>query len=137
VGIDEIAMRKGHQDFVTVIGDIEQGTLLDVLDSHRSADIIEVLSQQPIEQREQVEEVSIDMWGGFPKVMAPVFPNAILVYDRFHVMKLVNNEFNKLRKTVGMTLRGSRYLLLKNQVDLREEQRLQLELILNHSCLLD
>lgn len=136
VGIDEIAMRKGHQDFVTVIGDIEQGTLLDVLDSHRSADIIEVLSQQPIEQREQVEEVSIDMWGGFPKVMAPVFPNAILVYDRFHVMKLVNNEFNKLRKTVGMTLRGSRYLLLKNQVDLREEQRLQLELILNHSCCL-
>ena len=129
-------MRKGHQDFVTVVGDIEQGTLLDVIDSHRSTDIIEALSQQPIELREQVEEVSIDMWGGFPKVIAQVFPNAILVYDRFHVMKLVNNELNKLRKTVGMTLRGSRYLLLKNQTDLSEEQRLQLELILKHSgCL--
>ncbi|MCY7324025.1 MAG: ISL3 family transposase [Phormidesmis sp. CAN_BIN36] len=136
VGIDEIAMRKGHQDFVTVVGDIEQGTLLDVIDSHRSADIIEVLSHQPIELREQVEEVSIDMWGGFPKVIAQVFPNAVLVYDRFHVMKLVNNELNKLRKAVGMTLRGSRFLLLKNQTDLNQEQRSQLESILNHSCCL-
>lgn len=136
IGIDEIAMRKGHQDFVTVIGDIEQGTLLDVIDSHWSTDIIETLSQQPIELREQVEEVSIDMWGGFPKVIAQVFPNTILVYDRFHVMKLINSELNKLRKAVGMTLRGSRYLLLKNQADLSEEQRLQLEVILNHSCCL-
>lgn len=136
LALDEIAMRKGHQDFVTVVGDIEQGNLLDVIDSHRSEEIIEVLQQQPLEVRAQVQEVSIDMWGGFPKVIAQVFPNAVLVYDRFHVMKLVNSELNKLRKTVGMTLRGSRYLLLKNQTDLTEEQRLKLELVLNHSCCL-
>lgn len=63
-------MRKGHQDFVTVVGDIEQGDLLEVIDSHRREKIIEVLKQQPIEVRAQVEEVSIDMWGGFPKVIA-------------------------------------------------------------------
>lgn len=136
IGIDEIAMRKGHQEFVTVVGDIEQGTLLDVIDSHHSTDIITALSQQPIEVREQVKEVSIDMWGGFPKVIAEVFPNALLVYDRFHVMKLVNKELNKLRKEVGMSLRGSRHLLLKNHSDLNEEQRLKLELILQHSCCL-
>jgi transposase len=129
-------MRKGHQDFVTVVGDIERGDLLEVIDSHRSQEIIEVLKQQPIEVRAQVEEVSIDMWGGFPKVIAQVFPNAVLVYDRFHVMKLVNSELNKLRKTVGMTLRGSRYLLLKNQADLTEEQCLKLEQVLSHSCCL-
>ena len=136
LALDEIAMRKGHQAFVTVVGDIEQGSLLDVIDSHRSEEIIEVLQQQPFEVRAQVQEVSIDMWGGFPKVIAQVFPNAVLVYDRFHVMKLVNSELNKLRKTIGMTLRGSRYLLLKNQTDLTEAQRLKLELVLNHSyCL--
>ena len=63
-------MRKGHQDFVTVVGDIEHGKLLEVIHSHRSEDIIEVLKQQPIEVRAQVEEVSIDMWGGLPKVIA-------------------------------------------------------------------
>jgi transposase len=136
VALDEIAMRKGHQDFVTVVGDIEQGNLLEVIDSHRSEEIIKVLQQQSFEIRNQIEEVSIDMWGGFPKVIAQVFPNALIVYDRFHVMKLVNNELNKLRKTVGMTTRGSRYLLLKNQADLNQEQQLKLEQVLNHSpCL--
>jgi transposase len=36
--------------------------------------------QQPIEVREQVSEVSVDMWGGFPKVIQEVFPNAVVVY---------------------------------------------------------
>jgi len=112
VALDEIAMRKGHQDFVTVVGDIERGDLLEVIDSHRSEQLIEVLNQQPIEVRAQVEEVSIDIWGGFPKVIAQVFPNAVLVYDRFHVMKLVNTELSlfchfKQRKTGNPHLQWS------------------------------
>jgi len=43
--------------------------------------------QQPIEVRQKVQEVSVDMWGGFPKVIQKVFPNARIVFDRFHVMK--------------------------------------------------
>lgn len=39
---------------------------MEVIDSHQQEDIIEVLKQQPIEVRERVEEVSVDMWGGFP-----------------------------------------------------------------------
>jgi transposase len=35
--------------------------------------------------REGVEEVCVDMWGGFPKVIREVFPNAKIVIDRFHV----------------------------------------------------
>jgi hypothetical protein len=35
IGIDEIAMRKEHQDFVTIVGDIAQGSLLDVIESQR------------------------------------------------------------------------------------------------------
>ncbi len=41
-----------------------------MIDSHQQADIIEVLMQQPIEVRERVEEVSVDMWGGFPRIGA-------------------------------------------------------------------
>lgn len=46
---------------------------------------------------EQVKEVSVDRWGGFKKVIKEVFPNALIVIDRFHVMKLVNQALNKLR----------------------------------------
>ena len=49
-------------------------------------DIITVLKQQPQSMRKQVEEVSVDMWGGFPKVIKSVFPNAKVVIDRFHVL---------------------------------------------------
>ncbi|XWK89360.1 MAG: transposase [Phormidium sp.] len=88
--MDEISQRKGYRDFITMIANAETGNLLEVIDSHKQDDIIEALKQQPLEVRAQVEEVSVDMWGGFPKVIAEVFPNAAVVIDRFHVMKLVN-----------------------------------------------
>jgi len=92
-----------------------------------------VLKQQPLQLREQVEEVSVDMWGGFPKVVQEVFPNARIVFDRFHVMKPVNEELNKVRKQAQMTLKGSKFILLKNGVDLTEEQKVKLADILEHS----
>jgi transposase len=62
------------------------------------------------------------MWGGFPKVIEQVFPNAKIVIDRFHVMKAVNKDLNKLRRAVGITDRGSKYLLLSNLNNLNVEQ---------------
>ncbi|MEJ6485841.1 transposase, partial [Nostoc punctiforme UO1] len=109
--LDEISMRKGQGNFVTVVADISEGNLIEMIDSHRSEEIIEVLMKQAIEVREQVEEVSIDMWGGFHKVIKKVFPNAEIIIDRFHVMKVVNKDLNKLRRAAGITDRQSKYLL--------------------------
>jgi transposase len=106
---------------------------LEVIDSHQQLDIIEALEQQPIEVREQIVEVSVDMWGGFPKVVEKVFPNATLVIDRFHVMQAANKELNKVRRQVRIFDRGSKFLLLRNGVDLRENERQVLEQILNRS----
>ncbi|WP_448514594.1 transposase [Parathermosynechococcus lividus] len=69
-----------------------------------------MLKQQSFEVRAQVEEVSIDIWGGFPNVVEKVFPNAVVVIDRFHVMKAVNQELNKIRKQVGALGRGSQFI---------------------------
>ena len=49
--IDEVSLRKGHQDFVTVVGDVEQGTLIEVIDSHQQKKVSEVLMEQPLEVR--------------------------------------------------------------------------------------
>ncbi|NJL40018.1 MAG: transposase [Leptolyngbyaceae cyanobacterium SM1_4_3] len=114
-------MRKGQQDFVTVVSDVEQGILIEVINSHQQAPVIERLMAQPIEVRQAVAEVSVDMWGGFPKVVESVFPNAVLVIDRFHVMKAVNQDLNKLRQKLGVTNRGSKFLLLGNGADLRAD----------------
>ena len=129
-------MRKGQGNLVTVVSDISEGNLIEMIDSHRSEEIIEVLMTQAIEVREQVEEVSVDMWGGFPKVIKKIFPNAQVVIDRFHVMKIVNKDLNKLRRAAGITDRQSKYLLLNNRENLSPEQIDKLELTLGKSeCL--
>ncbi|WP_333317950.1 ISL3 family transposase [Microcoleus sp. B4-C1] len=136
ISLDEISMRKGQGNFVTVVSDLGAGNLIEMIDSHKNEEIIEVLMEQAIEVREQVEEVSIDMWGGFPKVIKKVFPNAKIVIDRFHVMKIVNKDLNKLRRAAGITDRQSKYLLLSNRVNLNQEQIDKLELTLGKSeCL--
>jgi len=118
---------------VTVVCDIDRSNLLEVIDSHCQEDIIKSLQQQLLELRERVQEVSVDMWGVFPKVVREVFPNAQLVFDRFHVMKPVNETLNKVRKQTGMTTKGSKFLLLKNGINLSQEERIRLTLILGHS----
>lgn len=104
-----------------------------MIDSHQQSDIIEALKQQPLEVREKVEEVSVDMWGGFPKVVEKVFPNAVIVIDRFHVMKAVNEELNTIRRQVGVFDRGSKFILLKNGEDLTFEEKDKLDQLLQRS----
>jgi transposase len=110
--------------------------LLEVIDSHKTDEIIEVLKQQPQSIREQVQEVSVDMWGGFPKVIKEVFPNALIVIDRFHIMKLVNKALNKIRLLLDLKGLKNRCLLLKNGTDLTQEEKQNLQTLLNHSACL-
>lgn len=123
LSLDEFSKKKGNRKFATVVCDLEKKSLLEVIDSHKSEEIIEVLKAQPFTIRENVKEVSVDMWGGFPKVIDEVFPNALIVIDRFHVMKLVNKALNKLRLFLELKGLKNRYLLLKNGRDLTEEEK--------------
>ena len=99
--------------------------------------------------REGVEEVCVDMWGGFPKVIREVFPNAKIVVDRFHVQKLLNKAahrpggflqvvcdktaLNKIRLALKLTGLKNRCLLMNNQVNLTDEDKEYLELLLKSS----
>ncbi len=76
------------------------------------------------------------MWGGFPKVIKAVFPTALIVIDRFHVMKLVNKALNKIRLLLEFKGLKNRCLLLKNNQDLTSDARRDLQKLLNQSpCL--
>lgn len=109
---------------------MDNSSLLEVIDSHKSDDIIEVLKQQPEEMRASVEEVCVDMWGGFPKVIKEVFYNANIVIDRFHVMKLVGKSLNKIRLKLGFTGLKNKALLMKNNRDLSNEEKVELRALL-------
>ena len=133
MSLDEFARKKGQGNFATILTDLDKSSLLEVIDSHKSDDIITVLKQQPLVMREGVEEVCVDMWGGFPKVIREVFPNAKIVIDRFHVQKLVNKALNKIRLAVQLKGLKNRYLLMNNQENLTSGEKDDLELILKSS----
>lgn len=133
MSLDEFSRRKGKGRFATIVTDLEKSSLLEVIDSHKSEDIITVLKQQPQSVRDSVKEVCVDMWGGFPKVIKEVFPKASIIIDRFHVMKLVNKSLNKIRLDLGLKGLKNRYLLLSNNQDLSKEEIEALSEILANS----
>ena len=133
LSLDEFARKKGQGNFATILTDLDKSSLLEVIDSHKSDDIIAILKQQPLAMREGVEEVCVDMWGGFPKVIREVFPNAKIVVDRFHVQKLLNKALNKIRLALKLIGLKNRCLLMNNQVNLTDEDKEELELLLKSS----
>lgn len=86
--------------------------------------------------REQVKEISVDMWGVFQKVIKEVFPNALTVIDRFYVMQLVNKALNRIRLLLDLKGLKNRCLLLKKSQDLTPEEKIELDNLLNQSACL-
>jgi transposase len=133
ISVDEIAMRKGHKSFKTVVSDLERGKLIEVIDGHNQESIVGKLMQQPLEIREMVKEVSVDMWGGFAKIIPQIFPNAQIVTDRFHVMKPLINELKRIANQAGIKIWKELALILRNGKELNAEELEELERLLNKS----
>jgi len=133
ISIDEIAMRKGHKSLKTVVSDLERGKLIEVIDGHNQESIIQKLMEQPLEIRETVSEVSIDMWGEFAKIIPQIFPNAQIVTDRFHVRKPLINELKRIANQTGIREWNQLVLILRNHQDLNQQQLEKLEQLLNKS----
>ncbi len=134
LSIDEISKRKGYNQYVTVISDLENHCLIEVIDSHKAEEIIEMLKGLWTEEERAIaEEVSIDMWVGFAKVIKEVFPNAKTVYNRFHIMKKVIDELDKIRRQSGARGKEAKRLILKKGKDLSEEEKEKLSEYLNRS----
>lgn len=57
-----MSRQKGQGNLVTVVSNIDNSELLEVIDSHKSEEIIEVLKQQPTSMRMRVREVGVDLY---------------------------------------------------------------------------
>jgi transposase len=101
MGIDEIALLKGHRDFVAVISaQTTQGDLsvLAVLPERLKATIVAWLKTIPSAIRTQITTVCIDMWDGYISAVEQVLPDAKIVIDRLHVACHYRDTVDDLRK---------------------------------------
>lgn len=131
LGIDEISLRKGKQDFVLILTNLDTGDVVDVLEKRTQDKLRSRLEQLTQQERSQIEEVAIDMWEPYSNVCEELLPNANITVDRFHVAKAVNEELKKLKnqekKQHPEVMKGSHYPLLKNQEDLTDTQQEKLD----------
>ena len=99
LSIDEVSLSKGElYTFVTnKKGRGKKGTLVASIKGTKSHDIIDVLSRISLEKRKLVKEITLDMANNMQLASRMVFPEASIVTDRFHVVKLVLEALQHLR----------------------------------------
>jgi transposase len=126
IGIDEHGFRKTER-FVTMIVDHDNKRLREVVAGKTGAQLEHALSSIP--GRENVELVSLDMSDSYKSFVKGFFPNARMVADKFHVLRLLNGHINRRRKEITGDVRKNpvRKLLLRNRRSLNYIERLALD----------
>jgi transposase len=124
VGIDEHFFKRNlrsndrERQFVTMVVDQKNHRLKEVVNSRKGDELEAALAHIP--ERENVEWVSIDMSDSYRSFVRRFFPNASIVADKFHVLRLITPAINRHRRAIAGD-RDSVYLrrlLLRNGRDL-------------------
>jgi transposase len=101
LGLDEIALKKGHKSFVTIVtGRIEAETvILGVLKDRQKETVKAFLSEIPRHLYKTIHTVCSDMYKGFVNAAKEVFGKRVkIVIDRFPVAKLYRSRLDSFRK---------------------------------------
>jgi transposase len=101
LGVDEIALKKGRKDFVTIVtGRTREGEirLLAILKDRKKATVKAFFRQIPARLHAQILAICTDLYEGFVRAAREVFGRDKVVADRFHVTKLYRKALEQVRK---------------------------------------
>jgi transposase len=125
VGVDEHFFRRERRfrRFVSMVVDYRNSRLIELVDGRTSGELEAALAYIP--GRENVEHVVLDLCDPFKNFARNFFPNARLVADKFHVLRLLSPAINRRRREIVGDRRSAelRSLLLRNRRKLRLSQR--------------
>ena len=100
LGLDEIALKKGHRDFVVIVtgkGTSGEVKVLAVLPDRKKQTVKQFLEQMPRRVKRAIRTVCTDMYEGFILAVKEVLGKAQVVIDRYHVAKLYRAGADRLR----------------------------------------
>lgn len=127
VAIDETSSRRGHQ-YITLFVDVDTKRLLFATEGKGAIGLHtfnSFLRERDVAP-EQVEEFCCDMSAAFISGIEQYFPKACITFDKFHVMKMVNESVDQVRREEQKEiedLKKSRYVWLKNEDNLTSSQK--------------
>ncbi|MFT4540426.1 MAG: transposase [Planctomycetota bacterium] len=135
IGIDELSYRRHHQ-YVTVVIDHERGVVV-WSQRGKSADTLKACFKDLGPERcKLIESATIDMSGAYISAVGEMIPDAKMIFDRFHVQRLVQNALDETRRdevreapdTEGKkALKNTRWWLLKSPWNLTDTESMGLE----------
>lgn len=149
LGLDEIALKKGHRAYVTLVtGRLRNGEILilGVVAGHEKAEVIGFLRLIPLRILQTVQAVCCDLWEAYMEAARQELPHARLVADRFHVAKhyrqaadqIRKQELQRLKKELStqayQKLNGSFRAFRKNAADLNQPERKVLRRFFEYSA---
>lgn len=130
LGVDETASKKGHH-YVTVGVDMVNSRVIHATEGKGKATLKNI--QQHLESKgvdkHQVEQISMDLSPSFIAGATEAFPSAKITFDRFHVVKLLNQAMNQVRITERKehaALKGHKYTFLRNRDNLSSKRETEL-----------
>ena len=139
LSIDEFRGNAGGEKFQAVLTDPHSHSLVDILPSRRSVPLMNYFNGFP--NKKEVRYFITDMNKVYRDLALSYFPNAVIVVDKFHVVRYVTWALENIRKRVQKQLhpdkrkyfKRSRKLLLSHKEKLSEDSLDALELMLLHS----
>lgn len=132
IGIDEISRKRGHV-YVTNVYDLNSRRLL-WSGEGRTKETLQGFFDWFGERAEQLEGVCCDMWQSYIDVVKERAPDAILVFDKFHIVQHLTQAVDQVRrdeirekgKAHKELMTDTRYIWLKNPWNLTDKQRVRL-----------
>lgn len=131
IGMDETSIARGH-DYITLFVDLKERKTLHISsgkDNQTVVDFVEVLEAKQGD-RNAIKQVSCDMSPAFIKGIKENLPQAEITFDKFHIIKLINEAVDQVRREEGKytpQLKGTRFIFLKNEVNLTVKQKVTKE----------
>jgi transposase len=139
LSIDEIYVGKSKK-FYTLVIDLESGRIVWV-GKGRSGETLKPFWRALRKAKARIEAVCCDLSAAYWKALRDNLPEAAVVFDRFHLVKLMNEKLDELRRSMQReadermhaTLKGARWLLLMRSDHLGKEKLPKLEEALRHN----
>lgn len=136
LGIDEHSFSK-KAGYATTFCDLKKHKVFDVVKGRSAADLHDYLMS--LSGRDKVQVVCMDMSPTYRAIIRKYFPNAKIVADRFHVLRLISHHFLKTCQQIDPSSkhqRGILKILRKNAENLSESESLRLKIYLqNHPAI--
>jgi transposase len=131
IGIDEIAHRRGHR-YITCVVDHDTGRLVWAREGRNSETLNQFFSDLGEQRARLLTHVSADGAEWINSVVSTRAPQALICLDPFHIIAWVTKALDGVRRKLwrelqgsgaGSQIKGARWALLKNPLELNEDQR--------------